>query len=293
MSRSVWARAATSAEADGWLVVPARDAEATSTASTPASTAASKRGELPAGGVVGVQVDGEVEPFPERRDELRGGCRTQEAGHVLDGEDVGAGVDDLLSPAPGSSPACTASRPGPACRRVAECDFGDGRSGGADGTDGRSHLVDVVQGVEDAEDVDAGGGRLVHEGLRHFFRVRRVAHGVPAAEQHLQADVRHGLPQGSQAVPRVLAQEAKGDVVGGAAPGLDGEQPGQQRGHGRSGGHQVAGADAGGQQRLVGVAERGVRDGYGRLLTQGTGEPFRTQFLQPLARARLRFAPLH
>ena len=52
-------------------------------------------GELAAGGVVGVQVDREVEPFAQRRDELRGGGRAQQAGHVLDGQDVGAGVDDL------------------------------------------------------------------------------------------------------------------------------------------------------------------------------------------------------
>ena len=44
---------------------------------------------------------------------------------------------------------------------VAERDLGDGGAGGADGLDGGAHLLDVVEGVEDAEDVDAGRGRLV------------------------------------------------------------------------------------------------------------------------------------
>ena len=59
----MWSVAATSADSDGWLVVPAIDATAASTASTPASIAVIKRGELAARGVVGVQVHGQVEPL--------------------------------------------------------------------------------------------------------------------------------------------------------------------------------------------------------------------------------------
>ncbi len=144
------------------------------------------------------------------------------------------------------------------------------------------HLVDIVEGVEDAEDIDAGRGGLVDEGHRDFLRVRRVADRVAAAEQHLQADIRQRLAQRGQAVPRVLAQEAQGNVVGRAAPGLDGEQLREQPGLGGRGRHQVAGADAGGQQRLVRVAEGGVRDGDGYLLAEGLREAFRAELLQPL-----------
>ena len=91
--------------------------------------------------------------------------------------------------------------------------------------------------------------------------------------------------QRGQPVPRVLAEEPQGDVVGGAAPGFHGQQFRQQRGHGGAGGHEVAGADPGGQQRLVGVTERGVGDGHGLLLAQGLGESFRAELEQPLARA--------
>ena len=71
------------------------------------------------------------------------------------------------------------------------------------------------------------------------------------------------LPQRGQPVPGVLAEEAQRDVVGRPAPGLHREQLREQRGYGRAGSQQVPGAHAGGQQRLVGVAEGGIRDRHG------------------------------
>ena len=84
--------------------------------------------------------------------------------------------------------------------------------------------VDVVERVEDPEDVDAGRRGLLDERVGHLGRVRRVADGVAAAQQHLQADVRHGLAQRGQPLPRVLGEEAQRDVVGGAAPALQRQQ---------------------------------------------------------------------
>ncbi len=215
--------------------------------------------------------------LPQGRHEAGSGRRAQQAGHVLDRQDVRAGVDDLLRQLQ-----VVVQRVERLVRvqhvgGVAERHLRDGGAGLADGTDGRGHLVDVVEGVEDPEDVDAGGGGLVDEGHGDLLRVRGVADGVAAAEQHLQADVRQRFAQRCQPVPGVLAEEPQGDVVGGTAPGLDGEQLGQEAGHRRSGRHQVAGADAGGEQRLVRVAERGVSDGDGVLFAQGLGESFGPQ----------------
>ena len=59
-----------------------------------------------------------------------------------------------------------------------------------------------------------------------FVGYGRVAHGVAAAQQHLERDVGHRLAQQGEPLPRVLAEEAQRDVVGRAAPGLHREQLG-------------------------------------------------------------------
>src|SRR5690606_9720548 len=170
-------------------------------------------GELAAGGVVGGGVGGEGERAAQGGRAGRGGRGAQQSGHVLDGRDVGAGRDDLLGEAE-----VVVERVGPLggvgqVGRVAEGDLGDGGAGLADGVDGGPHLADVVERVEDAEDVDAGGGGLLDEGVGDLGRVGGVAHGVAAAQQHLQTQVGHGLAQGGQALPGVLGEEAQGDVV--------------------------------------------------------------------------------
>ena len=223
-----------------------------------------QRRELTAGGVVGVDVDRQVEPLAQRTHQPPGGVRSQQAGHVLDRQDVGARVHDLLGQAEVVVQGVETLGGVEQVRGVAERDLGDRGPGLPDGVDRRTHLTHVVQGVEDAEDVDPGPGGLLHEGLRHPRRVRRVADRVAPAQQHLQAQVGHRLAQRREPVPRVLAQETEGDVVGRAAPALDAQQLRHAAGQVRGDGQQVGGADPGGQQRLVRVPERGVGDlGHG------------------------------
>ena len=69
-------------------------------------------------------------------------------------------------------------------RHVAPTFHGDtvyGETTVLDGVDRGSHLADVVEGVENPENVDAGGGGLLDEHLGHCLRVRRISDGVPAA----------------------------------------------------------------------------------------------------------------
>ena len=131
-------------------------------------------------------------------------------------------------------------------------------------------------------------GRLGDEGLGHRQRVGGVADGVASAQQHLQRQVRHRGVQRVQPVPRVLLEEPQRDVVGGAAPGLDREQLRQRPGDHRGDVQQVAGADPGGQQGLVRVAEGGVGDRHGLLRAQFRGPLGRAHLEQSLARARRR-----
>ena len=165
---------------------------------------------------------------------------------------------------------------------VAERDLGHRGPGGPHRVDGRAHLGHVVERVEDPEDVHPGGRGLLDEGVGHLGRVGRVADGVAPAQQHLGADVGHRLAQRGQPVPRVLGQEAQRHVVGRAAPALQRQQLRGGARHVRRHGQQVAGAHPGGQQRLVRVAERGVGDGHAALLAQPGREPLRPE-LRPAA----------
>ena len=234
---------------------------------------------------MGVQVHGQVEALAQRGHQDRGRGRAQQSGHVLDRQDVRAGVHDLLGEVAGSSRGCRCSRPGPTGRRCSRGRPRPRRCRCPGRLDGRPHLVDVVEGVEDAEDVDAGGGGLLDERVGDLGRVRGVADGVASAQQHLQRDVRQRPAERGQPLPGVLAQEAQRDVVGRPAPGLHGEQLRQRVRDVAGGREQVPGAHPGGQQGLVRVAEGGVRDRDRRLLAQGLREALRAELKQALAPA--------
>jgi len=167
--------------------------------------------------------------------------------------------------------------------RVAEGDLGHRGPGLPHGAHCRRHLGHVVEGVEDPEDVDAGGGSLRDERVRHLGGVRRVADRVAPAQQHLERDVGDGLAQGGEAVPGVLTQEAQGDVVRRSAPRLDAQELWRGAGHVRSHREQVVGAHARGEQRLVRVAEGRVGHCDRLLRPQRRGERLRSQRAQPVA----------
>ena len=252
--------AATSADSAGWLVVPAIDAQAASTASTPASIAASRVASWPPGVSWVCRCTGRSNRSRSAVDQGPRRGRAQQPGHVLDRQHVRAGVDDPLG-----QPQVVVERVERLARvgqvaGVAERDLGDRRPGAAHRLDRRPHLLDVVERVEDPEHVDAGGRGLLDERVGDLGRVRRVADRVAAAQQHLQADVRHRLPQRGEPLPRVLGQEPQRHVVRRPAPRLERPQLGRQPGHVAGDREQVAGAHPGREQRLVGVAEGRVGD---------------------------------
>ncbi len=90
-----------------------------------------------------------------------------------------------------------------------------------------AHVLDPVEAVEDPEEVDAALGRLGHEVPHDVVGVVGVADRVRGAQQHLDQDVRRRGAQLGEPVPRVLAQEPHRHVEGRAAPGLQGEEPGE------------------------------------------------------------------
>ena len=156
--------------------------------------------------------------------------------------------------------------------------------------DGRAHLVDGVEGVEHAEDVHPGLGRLGHEVSRHRIRVGRVADRVAAPQQHLGADVGRSLADAGQPLPRILVQEPQGHVEGGPSPALQAQQLRHGVGHLAGAGHQVDGAQPGGEDRLVGVAQRRVGHLHRSGRPQLGRELLGPELQQALARPRRRLA---
>ena len=169
---------------------------------------------------MGVEVDGQVEAGPQGPDEAGGGRGPQQPGHVLDAQHVAAGADKALGQGEVVVEGVEALGRVGQVAGVAERPLGqlarlEGR------LDGRAHLLHVVEGVEDPEDVDAGAGRLGHEGGGHPVGVGGVADGVATPQQHLQTQVRCRLAQLGQPLPGVLPEEAQGHVVGRPTPRLE------------------------------------------------------------------------
>ena len=280
-----WPRPAPTAA--GWLVVPAIAALAASTASTPASIAASSVASWPPAVSWVCRWTGRSKRSRSAVTSVRAaGARSRPAMSLIARTCAPASTIRSARPQVVVERVELLVRRGRQVAGVAERDLRDRRAGRPDRVDRGPHLLDVVERVEDPEDVDAGGGRLVHEGVGDLRRVRRVADRVAAAQQHLQADVRHRLPQRGEPLPRVLGQEAQRHVVRRPAPRL--EAP-QLRRHARDVAgddrQQVAGAHPGREQRLVRVAERRVGDRDGLLLAQGAREPVGARSEQRLAGA--------
>ena len=216
-------------------------------------------GNAGAGGVVGVQVDGDVQLGLEGFHQLLGGIGLQQAGHVLDGQDVNAqglqflglldvvvqgvlnlvGVQDVAGVAQGA--------------------FHDLAS--LQGLfDGHLHVFDPVQGVEDTEHVHALDGGDADELLHQVVGVVAVAHGVGGAQQHLDQGVGHSLAEDLQSLPGRFLQEAVSGVVGCAAPGFHGEGVLHDGVGGPGCAHDILGTHTGGDQGLLGVTHGGVGD---------------------------------
>ena len=83
----------------GWLVVPGHRGAGDVDGIHAGVDGGQQGGELATGGVVGVQVHRQVEALAQRGDELGRRRGPQQPRHVLDGQDVRAGVDELLGEA--------------------------------------------------------------------------------------------------------------------------------------------------------------------------------------------------
>ena len=129
-------------------------------------------------------MDGESDLPAQRLHQRARRTRAAHPRHVLDAEDLRPGLLEL----PGEVDV-VAQVPFRAGRieqiaRVAHRDLAQ-RPGPTHGVDGDAHVVDPVQGVEDAEQIDARARGLGDEVLQHVVGIARVPDRVRGPDHHL------------------------------------------------------------------------------------------------------------
>ena len=243
-------------------------------------------GHLVARGVVGVEMDGDADlPF-KGGDQLFGGVGLEQAGHILDAQDVRPPLFQLLGHIDiilqgVLVPFRVQNVAGVADGGLADLVLLE------DLVHGHFHAGDPVEGVEDAENVNAGAGRLPDEFPDEVVWVVGVAHGVGPPEEHLEGNIGDLFSQLLESVPGGLVEEPIGHIEGSAAPQLQGEAVVEDLGGTRRGVDEIAGTHPGGEERLVGVAHGGVGDEQFFLILhpalEGPGAPFIQQLLEAAA----------
>jgi len=200
---------------------------------------------------VAVDLNGQVDGLFHLAHQLIARVGVEQAGHVLDADRVRAEPGQFL---------------GQLDEPVDGVDWADGVADGAlhvaalalDHFHGVGHVADIVQGVENAKDLDAALDGTGDEFLHQVIGVVAIAHDVLPAQEHLEGGIGHLLLEGADPLPGILVQEPHGRVKGRAAPHLDGMVA--HLVHLAGDGQHVRLAHAGRQKRLVRVAQGRFRD---------------------------------
>jgi len=82
-------------------------------------------------------------------------------------------------------------------------------------------IAEIVQGIEDAQDINPVFDRMADEQPDHLIRVMTVAEDVLAPKQHLELGVGNVFFDQAQALPWIFVQETQAGVKRRAAPALD------------------------------------------------------------------------
>ena len=246
-----------------------------------------------AAGVVRVEVHRDADLLLQRLDQRPGRARLAQARHVLDAQYVCARLLEFLR-----QPYVVLDVVLGLARVVQVSGVADRRLAEPVGLEHRvhrnAHVLDPVQRIEHTEQVDTALRRLLDEIAHHVVGVVGVADGIRRAQQHLQQQVRHRLAERREPVPGAFPEEAHGDVEGRAAPALDREEFRRETRVGRRHGRHVTRAEAGGEQRLVCIAERRVGQQHGALREHPLRELRRAQLVESLLRAgRRRLGEIH
>ena len=189
-------------------------------------------------------MDRDVDLGLDRLDQFVGVVGRQQAGHVLDADGIGPHAGELFR---------HLDKVGVVMNRadgVADRGLGD-LAGLLDRVHRGPHVAGIVEGVEDAEDIDAVGRGPFDEGLEHVIGIVAVAKDVLTPQQHLETGVGNRLAQGPKPLPGILLEESQAGIESRPAPDLqrpvaDLVQLSGNRQH-------ILGPHPGRQQRLVGI----------------------------------------
>ena len=201
--------------------------------------------------VMAVDVHRQADFLIERLHHTLGAIGREHAGHVLDGDGVGAQILQLLA----------VFQVG--IQRVHRRDrVGDGAleqtAALLDGLGVVHDVADVVQRVEHTEDLDAVAVRRVDEAVHDLLGVVLVADEVLPAREHGKRRIGRVRLDGAQTLPGVLVQKAQAGVERRPAPRLDG--PVADAVHLRQDRQHVADLHTGGPEALLTVADGRVHD---------------------------------
>ena len=234
---------------------------------------------------MGVQVDGDIQSVLQAGDQNLCGVRLEQAGHILDGDGVAAHLLQFLG------------HVNIVLQGVVTRSIGDLASV-ADGAfyelvllqsfvNGDFHAGQPVQGVEDTEHVNAALGGQTDEFTDDVIGIAGVAHGVGAAQQHLEGDIGDLTTEPIQTFPGRFVQETVCHIEGSAAPHLQGEAVCQDLSHSRCALDHITSTHTGGQQALMGVTAGGVSDQQLLLIQHPLAQGFGAVLIQVLLQAGL------
>lgn len=234
--------------------------------------------------VVGVDVDGEVGVLlADAADKEGGSVGLENTSHILDTKDINVESDKVVNELEIVFKVILLV----GVKHVTAVANGTlaNTAGLLDSLDTNLELVDVVEGIEDTEDIDTVLLGLLDEVLNGIVGQRSVGNTVSATEEHLEGNVGHKLAHLAESVPRILIEEAHGDIEGGATPALQGVQVVEGMAGLLGNVQQIDGTNTGSKERLVGITPGGVHEKAALVVADSLGEGLGTLLKDDLAPA--------
>ena len=195
-----------------------------------------------------VNVDRHLDDLLQRGHQLPGCLRAQQPRRVLDDDFVTAHVDQAFGK---RAPQLEAVGRGDRVAQRALHPLLRLHGGG----DRRLHVAEVVEGVEDAKDIDAVLGRVLDEQLDGVVGEVAVGDEILSANQGLDRRMWRRLVQLAQVCPRIFAAPHLG-LKGGAAERFHRDK--SERVHLGGNRHDFVAAQVAAKERLLRVAKGGV-----------------------------------
>ena len=196
--------------------------------------------------VVAMQMDGHINGGAKSVHELLGAIRREKTRHIFDADGVGTELRKLASIVHiGIKRMYRACRIRDSGLEMCSASF--------HGTGAISHVVDVVQGIENTKDINTVLVRTGNKTVDDIRRIMAIANEVLTAHKHRKRRLGRSSLNLAKTVPRVLVKKPQARIERGAAPRLDG--PISNFIHLGQDGKDIADSHARRPERLLSVAD--------------------------------------